>query len=52
MTDGPVVYTRKVARSGESFLVRIPRDVAKLLRVDGDTVVEVTLRVVGRESQS
>jgi antitoxin component of MazEF toxin-antitoxin module len=51
MSERPITYTRKVAKSGKSFLMRIPKDIVDLLEIDEDTVVEVTLRVVGKNKQ-
>ena len=51
MSERPITYTRKVAKSGKSFLMRIPKDIADLLGIDENTFVEVTLRVVGKNKQ-
>ena len=51
MSERPITYTRKVAKSGNSFLMRIPKDIVDLLGIDENTVVEVTLRVVGKNTQ-
>jgi antitoxin component of MazEF toxin-antitoxin module len=51
MSEQPITYTRKVAKSGKSFLMRIPKDIVNLLEIDENTVVEVTLRVVGKNKQ-
>ena len=51
MSERPITYTRKVAKSGKSFLIRIPKDIVNLLEIDGNTVVEVTLRIVGKNKQ-
>ena len=48
MSERPITYTRKVAKSGKSFLIRIPKDIVDLLGIDENSVVEVTLRVVGK----
>jgi len=48
MSDRPITYTRKVAKSGKSFLMRIPKDIVDLLGIDENTFVEVTLKVVGK----
>jgi antitoxin component of MazEF toxin-antitoxin module len=51
MSERPITYTRKVAKSGNSFLMRIPKDIVNLLGIDENTFVEVTLRVVGKNKQ-
>ena len=51
MSKRPITYTRKVAKSGNSFLMRIPKDIVDLLAIDENTVVEVILRVVGKNTQ-
>lgn len=50
MSERPITYTRKVAKSGNSFLVRIPKDIVDLLEIDENTVVEVTLRILGKNT--
>jgi len=51
MSERPITYTRNVAKSGNSFLIRIPKDIVDLLGIDENTVVEVTFRIVGKNTQ-
>jgi len=51
MSERQITYTRKVTKSGNSFLMRIPKDIVDFLGIDENTVVEATLRFVGKNTQ-
>ena len=51
MSERPITYTRKVAKSGNSFLIHVPKDIVDLLGIHENTLVEVTLRIVEKNTQ-
>lgn len=42
-------FIKKVAKSGRGYSIRIPKDVAQLLTIQEGTVLEVILKVRGKE---